>query len=203
MAVFNEDSFVNLVIPIYGKEDVLETYNGEFKKIFKGLFKHRRVDLEKLIKYVIYMYDKNSPMRDLFSDINIRKNECAILAGYDLSKHEKKLTKIFNLTDKDIMEMLYNFLKYQNNKAWALLTSNEEGLWQYQKELLTPIVDFRQDKEKLQALEVKAKLMNECDMIVKRIENYEEKIFGDDDDIKNKIKQERTSPESIAYVQKT
>lgn len=78
------------------------------------------------------------------------------------------------------------------------MTANEEVLWQYQQELLTPIVNYKNDKDKLQALEIKTKLMQECDAIIKRIEAYEEKIFGDNDDKKKEIL--NLTPESIANV---
>jgi hypothetical protein len=71
-------------------------------------------------------------------------------------------------------------------------------LWQYQQELLTPIRDFKNDKDKLQALEIKTKLMQECDSIIKRIDAYEEKIFGDNTDKKKEIL--NLTPESIANV---
>lgn len=200
MAIFNDEAFSRLCVPIYKQSSVLTKYKSEFKKIFGGLFKHRRVDLEKIIKYIIYMYDLNSPMRELFPDMSIRKTECAILSGYDIEKDEKRLSKIFNLEDRDIVEMIFNYLKFQNHKTWAMLTTNEEVLWQYQQELLSPITDFRQDKEKLQALEIKSKLMNESDSIINRIKSYEDKIFGDDKEVQSKLKQAKTSPESIAYV---
>jgi len=44
--------------------------------------------------------------------------------------------------------------------------------------------------------------MNECDSIIKRIEGYEEKIYGDDKKLKDAMKNV-TSPENIAYVSKT
>jgi hypothetical protein len=78
------------------------------------------------------------------------------------------------------------------------MTANEEVLWQYQQELLTPIVNYKNDKDKLQALEIKTKLMQECDSIIKRIEAYEEKIFGDNIDKKKEIL--NLTPESIANV---
>lgn len=78
------------------------------------------------------------------------------------------------------------------------MTANEEVLWQYQQELLTPIMNYKNDKDKLQALEIKTKLMQECDAIIKRIEAYEEKIFGDNIDKKKEIL--NLTPESIANV---
>lgn len=202
MAVFSDEAFNNLCVPIYKEEDVLEKYKYDLKKIFGGLFKHRRVDLEKLVKYVIYMYDLSSPMRELFTDMSIRKTECAMLAGYDIKKDEKRLERIYILEDRDIVEMISSYLKFQNHKTWAMLTTNEEVLWQYQKELLQPITEFKQDKEKLQALDIKSKLMNESDSIINRIKNYEDKIFGDNKEVQSKLKQAKTSPETIAYVHK-
>lgn len=61
---------------------------------------------------------------------------------------------------------------------------------------------FQTGQRKLQALDIKSKLMNECDSMIKRIEGYEDKIYGDDDKLRNAIKN-ITSPENIAYVPKT
>lgn len=44
--------------------------------------------------------------------------------------------------------------------------------------------------------------MNECDAIIKRIEMYEDKIFGGDQRLISQVNSAPTSPESIAYVQK-
>jgi len=200
--ILDKKSFAGLCVPIYGEEDILNKFDKIVKKIFPKLYEVKRVDLEALIKYVIYMYDINSPMRKFFSDIGERKKECAALAGYTLEKDYNKLQKMFDFTDKHITDLVTNYLKYQNNKSWAILQSNEEVLWQYHHELLNPITNFKQDKEKLQALEIKSKLMNECDAIIKRIEMYEDKIFGGDQNLVSKIQAVPTSPESIAYVQK-
>ena len=200
--ILDKKSFAGLCIPVYGEKDIFKKYDKLIKKVFPGLYQVRRVDLDSLICYIVYMYDINSPMRKFFSDIDERKKECAVLAGYDLQGDRRRINKLFDFTDKNLTEMVTQFLKYQNNKAWAILQSNEEVLWQYHQELLNPITNFKQDKEKLQALEIKSKLMNECDAIIKRIEMYEDKIFGGDQRLVAQIQSVPTSPESIAYVQK-
>lgn len=199
--ILDKKSFANLCIPVYGEKDILNKYDKLIKKVFPGLYKIRRVDMDSLICYIVFMYDINSPMRKFFSDIDERKKECAVLAGYDLQADKARVGRLFDFTDKNITEMTTSFLKYQNNKAWAVLQSNEEVLWQYHHELLSPIINFKQDKEKLQALEIKSKLMNECDAIIKRIEMYEDKIFGGDQRLIAQVNSSPTSPESIAYVQ--
>lgn len=198
--LLEKKSFSKLAVPVYGEKKVLEKYEKLVKKIFPQLYLVRRKDLEELIKYVVLMYDINSPMRKFFNDVDERKRECAVLAGYSFETDGTRLKKIFDFTDKNIMDLVTNYLKYQNNKVWAILQSNEEVLWQYNQELLNPITNFKLDKEKLQALDIKSKLMNECDNIIKRIEEYEQKIFGGDQQLIEAAKSSPTSPESIAYV---
>ena len=201
MAIFTKETFEDLFINVYEQKNIIKKNLDKITDAF-GLVVDIRPDIEKLLKYIIYMYDKNTPMRELYQELQERKVECALLSGYSEKKDKTTLEELYNLTDKRACELISSFLKYQNHKSWALLVSNEEVLWQYQQELLNPITDFRQDKEKLQALEIKSKLMNECDSIIKRIEGYEEKIYGDDKKLKDAMKNV-TSPENIAYVSKT
>ena len=201
MAIFTNETFEDLFINVYEQKNIIKKNLEKITDAF-GLVVDIRPDIEKLLKYIIYMYDKNTPMRELYQELQERKIECALLSGYSEKKDKTILEELYNLTDKRACELISSFLKYQNHKSWALLVSNEEVLWQYQQELLNPITDFRQDKEKLQALEIKSKLMNECDSIIKRIEGYEEKIYGDDKKLKDAMKNV-TSPENIAYVSKT
>jgi len=201
MAIFEKENFNGLYIDIYDKKKIIRNNLGKITNAF-GLVDDSRNDIEKLIKYIIYMYDKNSPMREMYQELEERKMECALLSGYKESINKKILIELFNLTDKRACKLISSFLKFQNHKTWAMLLSNEEVLWQYQQELLRPITDFRQDKEKLQALDIKSKLMNECDSMIKRIEGYENKMYGDDKKLKEAMKNV-TSPENIAYVPKT
>ena len=200
MAIFEKENFNRLYIDIYDKKNVIKNNLEKITNAF-GLVDDSRNDIEKLIKYIMYMYDKYSPRREMYQELEERKTECALLSGYKESKDKKILKELFNLTDKRACKLISSFLKFQNHKTWAMLLSNEEVLWQYQQELLRPITDFRQDKEKLQALDIKSKLMNECDSMIKRIEGYENKIYGDDNKLKEEMKN-ATSPENIAYVPK-
>jgi hypothetical protein len=105
---------------------------------------------------------------------------------------------IFDLRDNNILVYINSYLRHQSSKVWSVLAANEEVLWQYQQELLTPIKDFKNDKDKLQALEIKTKLMQECDAIIKRIDAYEDKLFGDTKEKKSEIL--NLTPEAIANV---
>jgi len=188
MATFSISEFENLALPINEKDlrkhPVTTQIFGE--KI--------PADHIPMLKYVALLYDVKSPLRLKIPDISLRKQECAEIAGLK----DGEDSGIFDLSHDNILPYINSYLRYQSSKVWAILAANEEVLWQYQQELLNPIRDFKNDRDKLQALEIKSKLMAECDAIIKRIESYEDKIFGDNKEKKDAIR--NITPESIANL---
>jgi hypothetical protein len=186
MALFNKEDFSDLAIPIY---DSSLAKNPIIKQVFGN---PPSSDIPILI-YVALIYDQKSPLRLKISNIQERKEEAAEMAGIKSNKED-----IFDLRDNNILSYINSYLRHQSSKVWSVLAANEEVLWQYQQELLTPIKDFKNDKDKLQALEIKTKLMQECDAIIKRIDAYEDKLFGDTKEKKSEIL--NLTPEAIANV---
>lgn len=185
MALFSDKDFKDLMIPLQEKD--LSKH-----ELVKKLFGDVKSSESSMLKYVALMYDKNSPLRQKIANITERKKEAADLAGL------KNTDNIFDLSNDKLVEYINIYLRSQSSKIWAAMVANEEVLWQYQQELLTPIKIYKNDKDKLQALEMKSKLMQECDSIIKRVEAYEEKLFGDNKDEKEKIIV--FTPESIANL---
>jgi hypothetical protein len=186
MALFVEDDFKVLSINPFEKNFIKN-------KIVQQVFGRVSQSDEPILKYIILLYDSKSPMRLKIPLLSDRKIECAELAELKTGKEE-----IFDLRHDNIVGYINSYLRYQQSKIWSILAANEEVLWQYQSELLTPITQYKTDKDKLQALEIKSKLMAECDAIIKRIDSYEEKLFGDNTDKKDKILS--MTPEMIANV---
>jgi hypothetical protein len=186
MALFNKEDFSDLAIPIYDSNLVK---NPIIKQVFGN---PPSSDIPILI-YVALIYDQKSPLRLKISNIQERKEEAAEMAGIKINTAD-----IFDLRDNNILVYINSYLRHQSSKVWSVLAANEEVLWQYQQELLTPIKDFKNDKDKLQALEIKTKLMQECDAIIKRIDAYEDKLFGDTKEKKSEIL--NLTPEAIANV---
>lgn len=186
MALYTTDELDKILLPL---DDENLNQNPLAKQIFG---KFPKLDTP-ILRYVALMYDKNSPLRSKIPEISERKEECASLAGIKTGKEQ-----IFDLSHEKIVGYINVYLRYQSSKIWAVLAANEDVLWQYQQELFKPITDFKNDKDKLQALEIKTKLMSECDAIIKRIESYEEKLFGDNDDKKEEIL--NYTPENIANI---
>jgi hypothetical protein len=186
MGLFTESDFKNLMVPVFEK-DFLK------KPATIRIFGKQPNSEEEIIRYIALLYDQRSPIRVKISDILERKQECAEIAGLKGDTEE-----IFNLSDKKVVGYVNAYIRSQSSKIWAILSANEEVLWQYQQELLNPIENFKDDKGKLQALEIKSKLMAECDAIIKRIESYESKLLGDNLDKKDDVI--NFTPESIANI---
>jgi hypothetical protein len=157
-----------------------------------------RPDIDKLIRYTMVLYDKRSPAIKQFSNLQLRKNEAAIAAGYDLQSDAKILEKLFDFTDKELQILAIEFLKDQNDMYWCMITSNEQTFYEYQKALLSEVTLFTTEKDKLSALQIKAKLMDDCDTIAERVESYYGRVFGDGDANKKAKEQRSFTPEGMA-----
>lgn len=197
-----KESFEGMIINPFDVKDVYKEHTEFFLEIFGAKKHYQRVDLSKMTKYVLYMYDHKSPMRKYYQDITMRKQECAALAGYHILRDKKKLERFYNFEDDVFMAMVLKLLKFQNAKKFAVLQSNTEVLWQYQEELLKPISMYKSDKEKYQAMEVKAKLMSESEVIIKRIDMLEKLIYGDEAKLLDGIEGAAISPEMRARKRK-
>lgn len=155
-----------------------------------------RSDIDNLIRYTMVLYDKESRLIKYFTNLEQRKKEAAVLAGYDLESDAGILATLFDFTDPDLQTIALYFLEEQNDMSFRLLISNEQTFSEYQKALMTNI-SIGDEKDKMSALNIKTKLMEESDRIVERVEKYYIKVYGEGEE-KAKAKTRDFSPESIA-----
>lgn len=197
-------TFVNMGKPIFNTKDftdlkykVFEKEPSKIKELsVLGFDKINRPDKDNLIRYVMAMYDQRSPVIRVFTDLAMRKKESAIVSGYDLDKDQAILTGLFDMTDTDLQELTMAFLKEENIFEWSMIVSNEQVFYELQKALITEVV--AESKDKLQSLQLKGKIMDECDTIAERVARYYQKVFGDEE-LANKAKQtKKFTPESQA-----
>jgi hypothetical protein len=163
---------------------------------------NKRPDLDKLVRFIMALYDKKSPIIKQLTNLDQRKKEAALVAGYDLKFDADTLDALFAFTDHEMQILALQFLKDQNDMYWTMIVSNEQTFWEFQRALNQRIKDTKDDKQWMDALNVKSKLMEECDRITERVETYYVKVFGDGDALA-KAKQTRGfSPEAIAHRKK-
>ena len=78
--------------------------------------------------------------------------------------------------------MVDEFLRKQNNRIWSMIVSNEQTFFEYQTKLLSP-VEGERDKDILQALQIKSKIMDDLNTINDRLDSYYMKLYGEDQEL--------------------
>jgi len=193
---------------IFNKEDFSKMIFNPFK--VKGSLKKKYPKMkmfssfqsadDQMITYVLYMYDQNTPMKEQFPDLKIRKEQAAVLSGYNLVKDNEILHDMFFFQSTKVVEMVDEFLRKQNNRIWSMIVSNEQTFFEYQKKLLSPVEGDR-DKDILQALQIKSKIMDDLNTINDRLDSYYMKLYGEDQELLKTIKADkRLTPEFIANL---
>ena len=193
--IFNKEDFDKMLFNPYGfKTSIVKKYPK------MKMFKTFQDAEDKLIRYVLYIYDLNTPLKEQFPDLKIRKEQAAILSGYDLDSDKEELNNIFFFTSTKVISMCDEFLRKQNNRIWSMIVSNEQTFFEYQTKLLRP-VDGDRDKDILQALQIKSKIMDDLNTINDRLESYYMKLYGEDQELLKTIKADkRLTPEFIANL---
>lgn len=193
--IFNKDDFNKMIFNPF-------SIKGSIKKKYPKLKMFKTFDSanDSMIKYVLYMYDQNTPLKEQFPDLKIRKEQAAILSGFSLIKDNEKLHDVFFFLSDQLVDMVDEFLRKQNNRIWSMIVSNEQTFFEYQTKLLSPVEGDR-DKDILQALQIKSKIMDDLNIINDRLDSYYMKLYGEDQELLKVIKADkRLTPEFIANL---
>lgn len=155
---------------------------------------------EKLIKYVLALYDPKSPIIKDNPDYSSRKQAAAILAGYSL--HDTtKLDTVYTCDSEYMVGFIVNFLRnVVQSRIWASLQADEQTYWEFIYRMMLPINREKGDKDQVQAVAVKTKLSEDKESILSRVESNLSKFLGEDEDLKKKVKKQDFSPEYMAGV---
>lgn len=160
---------------------------------------------DRMVRYVILMYDVSSPLRQHYPELGKRKEFAASIAGYDMMKDD--VTCLFDFKIKvndeyepyeELLDVIIKYLKYQNNWVWTMIISNEQAFFEYNKRVMMP-VEGNRDKDILQAINIKTQIMTSQDEIYQRLQKYYKDLSGGDSDLEEAITiRKRLRPEEIA-----
>jgi hypothetical protein len=159
---------------------------------------------DKMLRYVILMYDVSSPLRQHYPELGKRKEFAASIAGYDLMKDNVVSLFDFKVDDEPnevLLDIIIKYLKYQNNWVWSMIVSNEQAFYEYNRRVMMP-VEGNKDKDILQAINIKTQIMSSQDEIYQRLQKYYRDLSGGDTNLEEAITiKKRLRPEEIANVQ--
>ena len=150
---------------------------------------------DKVIRYLVYMYDENTPLikeRDLFN----RKKMAAKLAGFKSPKDKKLFMDLAEFKSEEYVRILFNMLKAQRNMLWCKIVSNEAFFFECNESLLTELSGDDGEKKTLESLQKKAALAKEMDVIHARLKGYYNELAASDEQVEEVIRTNSFSPEA-------
>lgn len=191
--------FAGLKYPVFSVEshllDKIKTL-APYSDILLNFEPRLELDLDRLLRYVMVLYDKKSPLIKSFTKLDQRKKEAAVLAGYDIDKPEV-MEPLFNFTDPLLQAFALHFMEEQNDMWFCNLMSAEQTFYEYQRALMAEVKLVVGDKDKMSTLMLKSKIQDECDKLAERVETYRTKVYGEGEE-KQVAKTRDFSPEGIA-----
>lgn len=164
-------SFVNYKIedPLPGNVDL------EDKKVKQNL------DRNRVIRYIICAYDRNSPILQKFQQDEIkRKTISAMYAGFqcnDDGYFDKDVTDMMMCKYNDINSMIIDYVRQYNDPEYSLLVTGYEA---YYKKLNHIMMDDEASKrDTFQMEETKGKLFSQAKAMASDLDKLAAKILTD------------------------
>lgn len=156
--------------------------------------------LDHLIRYVIMMYDHNSPLIKEERDLNYRKSLAAELANLDMQDQDY-LAIVYTFTHDYLLELTCRFLmRFIKSKEFTAIVVIENCFWESVKKLMEPISGDN-SKQELEAVQKKEAIKAGLDNDMARLEKYYKTFYGGDETLEQKSKG-RLTPERLAGVKK-
>lgn len=128
-------------------------------------FREYSGDTSKVIRYIVLCYDKGSPIMNRYrQDDTKRKVLSAQYAGWDADSEglfDQEVDDIMKCKNKDVNNMIIDFLRTFNDPNWALLMTGTESYYQKLRQIIN--ADFGDGKRDVfQVEETKGKLFKQA-----------------------------------------
>jgi hypothetical protein len=186
---------------------------------FPGLFKNaefkrlkQRASWEKIVKYILVLYDHNTDLLHEYPVLRERKEVAAAEAGY--AKNSKgnwpdEIENIMGIRDLPSYEAIMCFLKIQNHPVWTHIVATEQELEEFQG---YRVMSIEMGKKKngeddtatidiYEAAKKKNMLMDACTARNTLLKSLYEQFYGDHkDELKSVEFDEMISPENAERI---
>jgi hypothetical protein len=197
---------------MYTKDDFKKCF---FNPLNKDLMENERVlhlipddiddlltdDAERVVRYVMALYDPKSPLVRDYPDLNTRKVAAAGIAGYDLDKDSDNVDLLISCDSEFLVEVIVRFLRtVVKSRIWAALVADEQTFWEFVIRLMLPITRGDKDRDLVAAAQLKTKLSEDKENINERLDRNWSRFLGDDEMLIKKLEASDYSPEGYAGV---
>ena len=157
---------------------------------------------EKVLRYIIFCYDRGSELIEEHKDLDARKKKAAVEAGFE--GLPPKITKVMDLSDRDGLDLIIAYLHFHNHHALTMIMYTEQLFWDNTKLLMSPIlegkdsmVDPATHKKILDAANVRKNLREENVNIKNDLDRLYAEVYSDNKELIEEVKIRRISPETM------
>lgn len=164
----NEYDFSNLMynineVPVGSNILALFPKLKEYPEFAKIEESSAKANLEKIFRYIVYFYDKNSPLKSSIDNIIKRKIEAARLAGFIAKKEAGKnvfsaiAKQMLNCQNESINKMIIRYCRMQGSRNFSLLVAGQEAFFNTMIQLIDPDSENAKETKDKQLVFSKAK----------------------------------------------
>lgn len=183
----NNDSFDRLRYPVHKYEPdhdlsseprFRQIFNYQEFKDFGSENEEKQKYLNKLIRYICFLYDPESPFQHDYQNLLERKEAAATAAGFNRDTNEEwpeHVEGFFNFQDKEVVSMILRFLKIFKSYLWTEICTQEHELEKY--------TNLRWNSSDANA----QKLGSVCETIRESLEENKKEFFDGDKNLGKKI----------------
>lgn len=186
--------------------DLISDYSQNLTDIFPDLKKYDAFKLTldialnqiKIFKYIVLMYDKNSPLL-VIENIEKRKTQAAILSDFDKNNGEiiKQYIDTLNGLNVFVNTQISTYWLFMDDEAFANMCLYKEMLYKEREQLLT--TSDAEDRLKINKnIQTFTSFYEDCK---KKFQQGDISTLGLNEEVRLGIEQEEIpSPETIAYA---
>lgn len=186
--MFTDKDFKDLFFDIHNKKNIMDMPR------IKELDVPDIPDAEKILRYLVYMYDQNTPLIKE-RDLDRRKKLAAKSANFAAS--DKRLFReLSELSNEIHVELLFRMMRVQRNRLWCKIVAQEGFFFECYENIMKELKGGDDDKKTLESLQKKAKLSEEMDIIDDRLEKYYKQFVQGDEQVEEVIRKNSYSPEA-------
>jgi len=180
---YQNSDFNKLMINVYDVPKSIDL-NEEFP-IFKDYPEYSLPlpkDLEKnrnhIIRYIVYVYDKGSPLKIMFQDLNNRKMEAAQLSGFrvnDKGRFKIELENVFRGYNPEVNAMIIRYCRSLNDMDYSYLIAAREDYYHIMHEAMN-----RSENEDSDSINRRKRLFDSAKKRKDEIQELSESILARD-----------------------
>lgn len=151
--------------------------------------RNKRTDFNSIVRYILFMYDRKSPFHKKYQNLAQKRANAIQVSGIkeELVNHD------------EVIEMIIEFLSYQNDKLWAIICTNENLFLEYMTVLNTNLDNFNSDKDIVGTLKMKEDVRKFLESLRLSLDAQYEEFYSGDKDLKEKVeKTRRLRPETVS-----